>query len=174
MGSSPAGGAAGVRWLAFWRRPDRLGIACTVSLLVFGCGGTIRAYGGDPRPPGEVATLTGEPSIRILEVDGHPTFGRSYEIVPGVHQVSFKVVFRGDEFEDTVAFKDLRKSCLGDAKFVAEPGVACRLVKISRSRRPAKSGIRGIRHRHEFGVALRDEGEAEPIPEAIAPLNCGS
>jgi len=155
-----------------WRL-ERLA-ACTLLLLIVACGGLTPTYPGARRPPEELATLTSEGSIRITRVDGRELSGHGLEFLPGQHQVHFKVVFRGEELTDTTAFKGMRRTCLGDAKFLAEPGVAYRLVKISRRGGPAKRTLREASFSHHFGVVLLDQGADDVIADAIPPLNCGS
>lgn len=154
------------------RKRDRLA-AWTLLPLIVACGGLTRTYPGARRPLEELATLTSEGSIRIIMVDGRELSSRGLELLPGEHRVYFKVVFRGEEFTDTTVFKGMRRACLADAKFVAEPGVAYRLVKISERGGPAHTELRSISYNHRFGVELRDEGADEAIPDAISPMNCG-
>jgi hypothetical protein len=149
-------------------------VVCAFLVLIAACGGATPTYPGPRRPPEEVATLTSEGLIRITGVDGREHSGHHFEFLPGQHQVHFKVTFRGDEISDATAFKGMRRSCLGDAKFVAEPGVAYRLVKISRRGGPAESTLGSVMYRHHFGVMLLDQGADEAIADAISELNCGT
>ena len=149
--------------------------AAIVSTLLFcACGGATRAYRGEARPPGEVVALKADASVRILEIDGRKMsggFASDYEVLPGVHEVSFKILFRGEDLDER--FKGMRRYCVGDAKFVAEPGATYEFVKVSDRTGPGSSGIRWKSYDHDFGVVLLEQGESEPVPEAISPLSCG-
>ena len=149
-------------------------LVCTLLLQIAACGGLTPTYPGPRRPPEELATLTSEGSIRITKVDGRELSSRGLELLPGQHRVHFKIVFRGEEFTDTTVFKGMRRTCLADAKFLAEPGVAYRLVKISRRGGSAKRTLTSTSYSHRFGVELQDEGADEAIADAISELNCGS
>jgi hypothetical protein len=155
------------------RRLERLA-ACTLLLLIPACGGLTPTYPGPRRSAEELATLTCEASIRMIMVDGREISSRGLELLPGEHRVHFKIVFRGEEFKDTTAFKGMRRTCLADAKFIAEPGVAYRLVKISRRGGPAIRTLRWDGFRHQFGAVLMDEGAEEVIEDAVSEMNCGS
>src|SRR3990172_6338792 len=118
-------------------KAECLFVACVTLWLAAACGGVAPVYPGPRRPAQEVVTLTSEASIRITGIDGRELSGRGFELLPGEHRVDFRIVFRGEEFSDTEVFQGMRRSCLADAKFIGEAGVAYRLVKISKRGGPA-------------------------------------
>jgi hypothetical protein len=157
-------------------RSARTLCACT-SLALGGCAGdgATLAYEGPRRPPAEVARLTSGPSVTILQIDGREYSTNDLEILPGEHRVDLKVVLRADELGGVFANernKDMRLACRADVKFVAEAGVAYRLVKHSRQR-GKKYTLRAIHYYHDFGVLLIDTQLDEAIPDAVSQMNCG-
>lgn len=133
------------------------------------------AYPGPRRPPSEVARLTCDGSIRILGVDGREFSTRELEILPGAHRVDLKVVFRSEELGGNFANTDMRRSCRADAKFIAEPGVNYRLIKLSKKRGVIRKPTERTKtyYDHDFGVLLIDEQLGDVIPDAVSDLNCG-
>jgi hypothetical protein len=155
-------------------RIGRCFLASALLAGVCGCLGdapTI-AYAGPRRPPGEIARLSSDGWIRIIGVDGRDYSTRELEILPGAHYVELKVMLRSDELGGAFARTEMRHACYANAKFIAEPGVSYRLVKLSE-----KLGMRyvreGIHFYHRWGVLLVDEELGDEIPGAVSELNCG-
>lgn len=145
--------------------------ALIAALLLVGCGGgATMMYAGPRKPPSEVVLLTTEVRVKLLKVDGKKVSSSKLELLPGEHRVDVKVTFLGEEINDT--FKDMRRSCTANAKFIAEPGIEYRIAKISESGK-VRENVTTLMFGHEFGLEVRDVTNDESIPDAMSPMKCG-
>jgi hypothetical protein len=69
--------------------PLSLAAACLV--LFVACASPTQLYPGPARPPGEVAILVDRPDASVLSINGLPTSGTAWSLLPGAYKVLVKM-----------------------------------------------------------------------------------
>ena len=154
----------------FSRFSGRVILSLTAAAIM-GCAGATPTYEGPRKPAAEVAIASGDVRVRILKIDSKNVRGSAFEILPGDHQIDYKVVFMGEEIGG--AFEGMRRTCYANAKFIADAGQEYRAMRVSKKGK-TKDTAGATFFQHDFGVYLQNYTTGEALPDAMSEMKCGT
>lgn len=139
--------------------------------ILAACAGGKPLYDGPRRARQEVALLRPDARATITAVDGKEVRGNAFEVLPGQHELRFKVLLMGDDVNEV--YKGLRNTteCVG--AFVAEAGHTYRVDKAPARVLSSESNVSQRVGTFEAGeIAILDWKEEGRPP--VGTVECGA
>jgi len=148
-----------------------LGLLATLTLLA-GCAGPVATYPGPRRSPEEVATLRASHLSRVLRIDGRDQGGKSFELLPGEHDLHVKFERRLADLDQRFANSGETMRAYCDVRFFAKAGHQYRLYLSFEPDAGVSDEPSKVVHYFGFYLYMVDVTDGRVLEDAIDQRNC--